>query len=210
DNQLDYYYSLPYDEQTIKFTLDSLASHTRKYCDCYFLTDNPTRDVLMDGKMTERKVYEMIGMSLTDPIPVPDNVIEFYELYTILKLEGNNDTYDYVVKSFRFSQAMKNHVNQMKTNLNQLYYIDKKISEGNTKLSSNLGYAIDRINYLRFLYDIGSIVCDDFGDRSSLMEMNDIMRRYENELRGKYLKYVQRLDKKSKAYAAIEGSLDKI
>lgn len=210
ENQEKHYYALPYDQQTIKFTIDTLAKHTRKYCDCSFITVDPTRDILLNNKMTEEKVYKKIGMSLSEPVPIPDNIIEFYELYTRLKIEGKRDEYEYTVKAFPFLSAMKNHIDRMKDNLNQLYNIDKKIADGKSGLSSNMGYAIDRINYLHFLYKLGMNVANDFGDRPSSEQMRDIMRRYKNELRDKYLEYSKRLDKRSKSYKALEGSLNMI
>lgn len=187
---------LPLIEKVEKLSLDDLITHIRSVCNCDFIGDRNDLPIL-DCEMscpTEEAIFDNIGIS--DELPVPTNILEFYDQFILLNKQERFDEADKILDEFDYDNAISKHIKMIDeqatviTNkISQFNNTDKFILEGipyeelftfdvmtaykNSYV--NIGEIIDLISKYDHYVGIGTDVATIYDDQEMIEEINSIL-----------------------------------
>lgn len=205
DEQWKVRYSLPLTEMTgLKFTIDNFAEHIRNVCDCSFISsysEGSTLTCTSSTCLTEDQTYSFLGVSLSQDIPVPTEIISFYEIALRLYNSGREKEMKELAANFAYGNAMEKHIGEMNkyiaemnqhvsrfrsVNLSRMS-LEQMFTPGTLEQVKNSyingGRVLDRIQRLKYGYVIGIEVAKRYEDAKSTAQLEEMLRQYNQYIR---------------------------
>jgi len=197
-------FAFPLTDATNNLSINDLVTYIRTVCNCDFISPNRSNDPILDCEkicLTENAILNKIGMNPNDPISVPDNIIEFYDIAVRLQNQGRESEKERLAKSFPYQKYMREHINKMHIIFNDLINLRRKlklIDIGDMTINQVLNYntmmivrsmyitvaaIIDKTIDLRFYHDIGVAVARSYQDDNAIKIINNIMTQFEHDIR---------------------------
>ena len=202
--QADTFFSLPLTETTNSLSIHDLVVYIRTVCHCDFIAATRSADPILDCEkvcITGKEVLTKIGMNLTGPIGVPDNIIEFYDIAVRLQNEQREAEKIKMAASFPYRPAMQAHINIMREMIRDLIFLRQglklvdvahltidQLLQYNTmvlvrSMYVTVGAIIDKTATLLFYNDIGQAVARSYGDDNALASIKDNMIVFNRDVR---------------------------
>lgn len=203
NSQWDLRFAFPLTDLTNTLSLDNLARHIRLVCDCSFIQSTMNSCGVLNCEtfcLTERELFNKIGVDPKADIGIPHTIIEFHDIVTRLQNHARDAEKMRIVRAFNYPQAMQQHIQQMSQQIRDitlarrsLKLIDLSQMPINDILNYNTlriiqssymttGTLIDKILELRFYYAVGIAVANSYEDNISVNNMNTIMDRFKQEI----------------------------
>lgn len=200
DAQWPVRYSLPLTEMTVhNFTIGNFASHIRNVCDCSFISkyqEGTSLTCTPNICLSEDQTYALLGMSLSDAIPTPTDIINFYELCLRLYNSGREDEMNAMAVKFDYKTAMSRLLAQMKSLIDEMnMYVSRFRSVDLSRMPLeqllspgtldqvraayiNGGQIADRIATLKYDYVVGIEVAKRYNDAETMAILKQILDEY--------------------------------
>ena len=226
NQQSNILFAFPYTDITNKLSIDDLARHIRRVCNCDFISVTKSTDPILDCStmcLTEQAVFDGIGVNPDGPISVPNNIIEFYDLAIRLQNEGRQDDSNYIMTAFPYQEAMRVHMDKMGLDLDDLMNLKQKLKlvavnnltfeqllnpQTLTLVQSmyiTIGSLVDKTVELQFYYEIGEAIARSYNDEGAINIMNNIKTNFENNIRPVIREVQVVLDNNYEYLASIEN-----
>lgn len=168
-------YSLIMNENNNRFTFDKLMDFIKKNWNLVFLSKNSNQDMVLssDQNIDESKILNDIGINLSEDPPVPNTVIEFYDLI-------KNRPSQSLKESFKlyYGTAMVNHLMR----LQDLILMTNKSIESYSKTD-----ATELKKHIRDNQDLINLYVEsgrDVASRYNGIETINVINQLENSFRG--------------------------
>jgi hypothetical protein len=205
DDQWVVRYSLPLTAETgVNFTIDKLDTYIREVCDCSFISkylEGPSLTCTPSTCLSEDQAYSFLGVSLSDSIPTPTDIVTFYEIALRLYNSGRETDMYAMVQTFSYNDAMTKHLDSMKKLVSEMsQYLSAFRSVNLSRMSLEQlfspatleqvkdayitgGQIVDRVQTLKYQYAVGVEVAKRYDDTKSLSFLNDLLDQYNRYIR---------------------------
>lgn len=197
-------FSFPLTDDTNKLSINDLATHIRTLCDCDFINPTRTNDPVLDCEricLTSSEILNQIGVNPNNPIPIPDNIIEFYDIAVRLQNQNRDPEKERIARAFPYQQAMKSHIDKMHNIIKELTDLRRKLKlvdislmtidqvlQYNTMMIVRSMYVsvaaiVDKTIQLRFYSEIGLAVARSYEDTTAIRIIDNIMSQFNQDVR---------------------------
>ena len=204
NSQAPVLFAFPLTDLTNNLSINELASHIRRVCDCDFISPSRSNDPILDCEricLTENTILTKIGMDPNGPIGIPDNIIEFYDIAVRLQNENREEEKGKVAQAFAYKESMRLHIDKMHLISRELLDLRRRlklVDIGDMTIDQILNYntmmivrsmyvsvgaIVDKTVELRFLHEIGIAVAQSYQDDNAVRIMDDIMSNFNIEIR---------------------------
>ena len=201
--QIPLLFAFPLSNETNTFTINNLSSHIRSICMCDFITDRRSNDPSLNCEtlcLDESTILNKMGLNLDGPVHAPNNILEFYDVYTRLNNEGKYEDKKHILESFPYFRRIEDHINtmydifdEMTNDVIEMRFIDIRHMSNEQILDrktlrvvqstySSITSLIDRIATLKFYTKIGDAVSKIFREDWAIAHMNHIMNQIQNTI----------------------------
>lgn len=203
-NQREIYYALPLSVETAKLSLENFAGYVRTFTDCSFISAVRGSEPLLDCEtlcVTPPQVYNDLGV--VPQVPVPRNIIEFYDLTTHLSAEGKKDEVARLLADFTaiYPAAMAQHIAQLRGYINVIDSVLQKTVRINLAAMGvpaiyspesidatksfyyGAGKIIDNTMRLHLNYRIGISIAQDYKMAGDVAVLNGLKASFEERMR---------------------------
>jgi hypothetical protein len=197
-------FAFPLTDLTNKMSINDLAKHIRTLCDCDFIKDKKTGLPVLNCEkvcISENEIYSKIGVNPKDPLGIPDNILEFYDIAVRLQNQGRDAEKNRIGKEFKYKDAMKNHIEKMETQINELENLRRKIKLFDLSKMSfqevlnydtmmlvrsmyiSIGSMIDKNSELLFYKEIGVAVARTYEDEQAIKIMENMVAEFNKKIK---------------------------
>ena len=195
ERQIELSFSFPLTEQTAMLNIDDLARHIRNVCDCSFINAKLSNAHILECEgvcPTERDILNRMGLDPDGQIPVPNDILDFFDLISLLRTDGNKADEERIIEHFNYENVMLKYLNMVDDKVKELDRLsfdlgNKLISVSNINLDNygelnkiRAGYAsvakiVDMVFEIIHYKDVGIDIADLYGDIESANFLNDIV-----------------------------------
>lgn len=195
EQQIDLSFSFPLIEQTAMLNIDDLARHIRLVCDCSFINAKLSNAHILECEgvcPTERDILNRIGLDPDGKIPVPNDILDFFDLVTLLKTDGNEADKERIIEQFDYETIMADYLSMVDDKVKELEQLAYQLERTSFSVTDvyldnygemnkiRSGYAlvakiVDMVFEILHYKDIGTDIADLYGDIESANFLDDIL-----------------------------------
>lgn len=197
DNQIPLNFSFPLIPETASMNIDDLARHIRTVCDCSFINAKLSPEHILECEgicPTERDILNRIGLDPDGQIPVPNDILDFFDLISLLRIEGNKMDEERIIEQFDYENIMADYLDMVDDKVKELNALSYELESKLSLLSVNdvdlsdygqsaeirsiyalIAKIVDLVFEIKHYVDVGTDIADLYADIDSSNVLNDVM-----------------------------------